>query len=134
MLGKDNVTNYKMLTLIPDAFKGVKYQKPADGDVKTITKIAYNVYVAKTNGNVVVDKTGKPVLNTVAYVMFDDNTYSTYKGDTAISQLISETGVIDFESEGSYEFDANCKVRIISVQQAYGRDRKMYAVPAFEPM
>lgn len=134
MLGKDNVTSYKMLAIIPDAFKNKKYTKVNEGDVKTITKVAYNVYVAKMNGNAVMDKAGMPVLNTVAYVLFDDDSYSTFKGDVAISQLISETGAIDFGTEGSYEFDVNCPVKIIMVQQAYGRDKKMFNVPAFEPM
>lgn len=134
MLGKDNVTSYKMLAIIPDSFKNKKYTKVSEGDVKTITKVTYNVYVAKMNGNEIMDKAGNPVLNTVAYVMFDDDSYSTFKGDVAISQLISETGAIDLAHEGSYEFDVNCPVKIIMVQQAYGRDKKMYNVPAFEPM
>lgn len=135
MLSADSVSSIRMLALIPDSIKGMAYKKVNEGDVKTIVKVAYSVYKAKSNGSYVVRQDGSDVLNITAYVGFDDGTYATFKGDVALAQLVSETGEFAFESEGVYEFPINnLRVRIISVPQKYGREKKEYKVLAFEPM
>lgn len=136
MLSADSATSIRMLAIIPDTFKPMAYTKVKVGDVKTIDKVSYRVYKARTDaGDYVVRKDGSNVLNVVAYVGFTDMTYSTFKGDTAIAQLASETGEFPFDKEGTYDYDIkDLKVKIIEVEQLYGRAKKSYKVFAFEPL
>lgn len=132
----DNVTKRAILKLIPNAFRGMDYVKVKDGDKYTIIKVTYSVYFAKDKdtGDYILNRAGERVLNTTAYIGFADGTYTTSKGDTVISQLVSETG--DYpDAEGVYDFDCNCPVKVITVNATYGRGSKakQYPVWAFEP-
>ena len=137
MQSATSVTKRSMLKVIPDYFKTMTYTKVNDGDLKTINKIVYSVYPVKDaeNGGYLMRKDGTPVTNVTAYIGFGDGTYTTSHGDTVINQLVSETG--DFSDiEGQYEFDVDCPVKIITIQQTYGKGKtaKTFPIWAFEPM
>lgn len=131
MLKADQVRSISMLKLLPECVRGLGYVKPEEGMMGNIVHICYSVYAATANGNLVVSRDGKPVMRIVAYVVWSNATYSTFKGDTALAQLVSVTGEFPFDVEGTYDFDADEAVSIIMVDQAYGKDKKNYKVPAF---
>lgn len=134
MLKADNLISDRIRAILPDSFKGCAYQSLKVGDVKTIVEVVYSTYEVMTrdkNGRVIYDdngiavprvgRDGKVILNTSAYMRFDDGTMSSIKYRTAVNQLISLTG--DFEKEvGTAVFDGfmPCKVRIIPSKDTYG--------------
>lgn len=132
------VTKRAMLAVIPDCFKESEYRKVNKDEIYTITRVVYSVYPVKDKetGEYMINRRGNPVLNVTAYIGFDDNTYTTSKGDTVISQLVSETG--DFENVAGYhDFVVdNCKVKIIETMAEYGKagSKKSFPVWCFEPL
>lgn len=133
MLQADQVRSIAMLRLLPECVRGLGYVKPDEGLSGTIKHICFSVYAATANGNFVMTRDGKNVMRVVAYTVWENGTYSTFKGDTALAQLVSVTGEFPFDMEGTYDFDCDEAVRIIMVDQAYGKDKKNYKVPAFAP-
>lgn len=138
MKSATTVTKRSMLAIIPDVFKSAEYRKVNKDETYTITKVVYSVYPVKSKetGEYLLKRNGDVVLNTTAYIGFDDGTYTTSKGDTVISQLVSETG--DFPNmEGYHEFNVdNCKVRIVETMAEYGKGpaKRSFPIWCFEPM
>lgn len=138
MKSANTVTKRSMLAIIPDAFKGSEYRKVNKDEIYTITKVVYSVYPVKNKetGEFLLNRHGDPVLNTTAYIGFDDGTYTTSKGDTVISQLVSETG--DYpDIAGYHEFVVDeCKVRISECMAEYGKGlaKKSFPIWCFEPL
>lgn len=128
-----NVTPIKMLSVIPDEYKGKDYVKLKSGDEKKIVKVAYSVYPAKDKeGAGIFRKDGSVVFRTTAYMLFSDGTYSTTKYDLPISQLVSETGMYDDSKSGVTIFDCDCPVRACDFIVRMGN--KDVSIIAFEPM
>ena len=132
------VTKRSMLAVIPDCFKNAEYRKVNKDEEYTIVKVVYSVYPVKSKetGDFILKRNGDPALNTTAYIGFSDGTYTTSKGDTVISQLVSETG--DFpDVAGYHEFDVDeCKVKIIECMASYGKGsaKKSFPLWCFEPL
>lgn len=133
----DNVTKRSMLAIIPDEYKGRVYRKVNAGEEYRIDSVIYSVYPVKDKetGEYLIRKDGEPVLNCTAYIGFDDGSYTTSKGETVISQLISETGNYP-DVAGYHLYPCDCAVRIITTTQEYGKagNRKSFPIWAFEPM
>lgn len=135
MMKATEVTPARIKAIMPEAFKDVPYAKPTPGQVKTITKVAYNVYVAKKDGNAIVRNDGSELMNCTAYVGFDDGTYFTFKNEIALGQLMSITGDIAMVKPDMFYFDVEpCTVKIIETQIQMGKAKKAYPSWVFEPM
>lgn len=135
MYSIQNTTSRAMMKVLPPYLRehNAKYVKVNKGEKHTINYVAYSVYVAKgKDGKPIMRKDGSNLLNTTAYVGFDDNSYTTVKNDVAIGQLISETG--DYPDDvGVYEHEIPpCPVEITTVSQKFGD--KSYDVFAFIPL
>lgn len=133
----DTVVKRSMLAIIPEDCKGMTYRKVTKGEEYRITGVVYSVYPVKSKetGEYLIRKSGEPVLNTTAYILFQDGSYTTSKGDTVIGQLISETG--DYpDSAGQHYYPCDCPVRIIETTAEYGKagSKKSFPIWAFEPM
>lgn len=126
----ENVVSYKIAKFVPDEVKGKSYVKLEKGQKITITGGVYSVYPAHNDeGQPIIRQDGTQVMRVIAYITMADGTYSTVKGDIALSQLMSVTGVIDVDSEGRYPFTMDESVTVTEVNQKFGT--KDYPVIAF---
>ena len=136
MLTADKVISPFLRAKLPDSMKTCGYVKVKKDDIVTITRIVYDVYHVK-------DKDGKPmftqgenpqpVINTTAYVGFDDNTITSFSGKTAIAQLVSETG--EYPNEiGTYPVELAEPVKVKMIEVSEKRGSKEYLYLAFEPI
>lgn len=147
MLKAENLISSKVRDILPYEFATAPYTKLKVGDIKTITGVVYSVYevLEKDKGHVVYDenniakvktnsKTGAPIVNTTAYILFDDGTMSSIKYRTALNQLVSLTGTYDDKTVGTYAFmDVEvCKVEIIACKDRYGANE--HDTIAFNPL
>lgn len=138
MQSVSTVVKRSMLAIIPDRFKDWTYRKVSKDETYTITIVVYSVYPVKDkeSGEFLLNRRGEPVLNCTAYIGFDDGTYTTSKGDTVISQLVSETGNYP-DTAGYHEFPVdNCRVKIIETMAEYGKagNKKSFPIWCFEPL
>lgn len=126
MITAEQVTPRANRAVMPESFKGMTYSKLANGQLRTIVKVAFSVYKAKKetdDGKVYIErKDGSYVTKTTAYIGFDDGSYSTVGNEIAIGQLMSITDEIDENAEGVYEFTEiePCKVKIDTKDIKYG--------------
>ena len=138
MITAEQVTPRANRAVMPESFKGMTYSKLANGQFRTIVKVAFSVYKAKKetdDGKVYIErKDGSYVTKTTAYIGFDDGSYTTVGNEIAIGQLMSITEEIDENTEGVYEFPdvMPCKVMIDTKDIKYG-DRS-YPSWVFVPM
>lgn len=134
MMKATEVTPARIKAIMPVSFKDMPYAKPTPGQVKIITKVAYNVYVAKKDGNAIVRKDGTELMNCTAYVGFDDGTYFTFKNEIALGQLMSITGDIKMDAPNVFYFEVDpCTVKILETTIQMGKDKKSYPSWVFEP-
>ena len=134
MINVENVAPAGVTKFIPDIFRAQKYIKPKTGEIKTIVKLARNVYPAKDeNYEPLKSKVdGHIIMKKIIYVGFDDDTYTTVKYDVPVAQMESIVGNND-EKDGYWdlkEMSLETKVKIISYQAKLGK--KEYAAMAFE--
>lgn len=130
----ENVTNYRMLEILPVEVAGKNYVQAKKGYQGQIDDIIYSVYPARDkDGSELHYQDGSKVMRVIAYVTYrGTEDYMTIKSDVGLSQLMSVTGPIDTRKEGRTAFkdpDAT-HVAITEVKQKFGD--KEYGVPAFE--
>lgn len=124
MMTADQVTPRAMRAIMPKCFDGMAYIKLAEGMTKTISKVAFSVYPAKSKDTKeeILRKDGTVVCRTTAYIGFDDGTYSTVSNEYAIGQLFSITETIKEDDVGMHEYPdvEPCKVRVTTKDVKYG--------------
>lgn len=131
----ETVSVYTQSILPPEFIRGRRFIKLTENMEKTIDSVVFSSYPAKNKeGNQIVRKDGSVLLNTTAYVGFDDGTFASVKSDTAIAQLasISEGYTIPSEPEVVQYPVETTKVRIVSIEVKYGQ--KSYPAWAFDPI
>lgn len=136
MLKASEVTPRNVKNVLPDICKGRTYIEASEGMNFKITGAAINYYPAKNDdGGDKTTKDGKTVLNRVAYVLIDGGFYSSFKGYTAVEQIISCAAMhLESEVPGTVEvedFGEPIEVSVIKVQEKMGQ--KSYDYLAFEP-
>lgn len=137
MLKANEVTPRNVKNILPDICKGRTYIEVTEGMTFTITGAAINRYPVK-NKETNEERTtqdGQVILNRVAYVLIEGGFYSSFKGYTAVEQIIS-CAALHLESDvpGTVEveeFGEPVKVSVIRVQERMGA--KTYDYLAFEP-
>ena len=136
MLKANEVTPRNVKNVIPEICKGRTYIECVEGMGVRITGAAINRYLAKDKENRErTTQDGKPILNRVAYVLFEGGFYSSFKGYTAIEQIIScAPDVLESDEVGTVEvpeFPEVIPVVTIKVSEQMGKERYDYL--AFEP-
>ena len=136
MCKAENATPAYLRAVMPSTLKAnnAQFFKPSADVVKTLNYLAVSVYPAKNADKlVIVRKDGSVVMNATVYAGFDDNTYTTLKCDTAVSQALSVMGDIDLTTEGTTEFTdfEPFKVGFVSIKAKMGK--KEYDYYAFDP-
>ena len=136
MLKANEVTPRNVKNVIPDICKGRTYIECVEGMGIRITGAAINRYTAKDKDNQErTTQDGKPILNRVAYVLIEGGFYSSFKGYTAIEQIIScAPDVLESDEVGTVEvpeFPEVIPAVIIKVSEQMGKERYDYL--AFEP-
>ena len=136
MCKAENATPAYLRAVMPATLKAnnAQFFKPSADVVKTLNYLAVSVYPAKNADKlVIVRKDGSVVMNATVYAGFDDNTYTTLKCDTAVSQALSVIGDIDLTTEGTTEFTdfEPFKVGFVSIKAKMGK--KEYDYYAFDP-
>ena len=136
MLKANEITPRNVKNVIPEICKGCTYIECVEGMGVRITGAAINRYIAKDKENQ--ERTthdGKPILNRVAYVLIEGGFYSSFKGYTAIEQVIScAPDVLESDEVGTVEvpeFPEVIPAVIIKVSEQMGKERYDYL--AFEP-
>lgn len=136
MLKANEVTPRNVKNVIPEICRGRTYIECVEGMGVRITGAAINRYPAKDKENQErTTQDGKPILNRVAYVLIEEGFYSSFKGYTAIEQIIScAPDVLESDEVGTVEvpeFPEAIPVVIIKVLEQMGKER--YDYMAFEP-
>ena len=136
MCKAENATPAYLRAVMPSTLKAKNAQffKPSQDIVKTLVYLAVSVYPAKNADKlVIVRKDGSVVMNATVYAGFEDNTYTTLKCDTAVSQALSVMGDIDLTTEGTTEFEdfEPFKVGFVAIKAKMGK--KEYDYWAFDP-
>ena len=136
MLKANEVTPRNVKNVIPEICKGRTYIECVEGMGVRITGAAINCYTAKDKDNQErTTQDGRPILNRVAYVLIEGGFYSSFKGYTAIEQIIScAPDVLESDEVGTVEvpeFPEVVPVGIIKVSEQMGKERYDYL--AFEP-
>ena len=136
MLKANEVTPRNVKNVIPEICKGRTYIECVEGMKVRITGAAINRYTAKDKDNQErTTQDGKPILNRVAYVLIEGGSYSSFKGYTAIEQMIScAPDVLESDEVGTVEvpeFPEVVPAVIIKVSEQMGKERYDYL--AFEP-
>lgn len=136
MCKAENATPAYLRAVMPPTLKAKNTQffKPSQDIVKTLVYLAVSVYPAKNADKlVIVRKDGSVVMNATVYAGFEDNTYTTLKCDTAVSQALSVMGDIDLTTEGTTEFEdfEPFKVGFVVIKAKMGK--KEYDYWAFDP-
>lgn len=136
MLKANEVTPRNVKNVIPEICKGRTYIECVEGMGLRITGAAINRYIAKDKDNQErTTQDGRSILNRVAYVLIEGGFYSSFKGYTAIEQIIScAPDVLESDEVGTVEvpeFPEVVPVGIIKVSEQMGKERYDYL--AFEP-
>ena len=136
MLKASEVTPRNVKNVLPDICKGRTYIEAAEGMNFKITGAAINYYPARTeDGEDMTTKDGKTILKRVAYVLIDGGFYSSFKGYTAVEQIISCAAMhLESEVPGTVEvedFGEPIEVSVIKVKEKMGKGS--YDYMAIEP-
>lgn len=131
MLKANEVTPRNVKNVIPEICKGRTYIECVEGMGLRITGAAINRYVAKDKENQErTTQDGKPILNRVAYVLIEGGFYSSFKGYTAVEQIIScAPDVLESDEVGTVEvpeFPEVVPVGIIKISEQMGKERFDY--------
>ena len=132
----DNVTPLYLMAVLPEFIKDSKraFFKPSKDIKKDLDYVAISVYPAKNSEKMIITrKDGSIVMNTTVYAGFTDNTYTSLKCDTALSQALSVVGDIDLAIEGTYEFPLEDHIKTGFVQVKEKMGKKEYDYWAFNP-
>ena len=136
MAKPDNVTPSYLRAVMPKALKdrNAQFFKPTADVVKDLDFIAISVYPAKNSEKMVITrKDGSIVMNSTVYAGFTDNTYTSLKCDTALSQALSVVGDLDLNAEGTYEYPLTETIKTGFVQVKEKMGKKEYDYWAFDP-
>ena len=136
MAKPDNVTPSYLRAVMPKALqdRNAQFFRPTSDVVKDLDFIAVSVYPAKNSEKMIITrKDGSIVMNTTVYAGFTDNTYTSLKCDTALSQALSVVGDIDLAIEGTYEFPLEDHIKTGFVQVKEKMGKKEYDYWAFNP-
>lgn len=129
MISIEEVVPRAMKGIIPDLCKGKSFVKAAAGMHVTIIGVAINTYQARgEDGDELYTNDDKPIYNRTGYALYDNGMYSTYKGYTAIEQLIScAPDVLDSDTAGTTETKIEpVRVEIVTKTEKYGKKEYDY--------
>ena len=142
MLKADNLISNNIRAVLPASYNNAPYVKfdsiARENAIVTIKEVVYSTYEVMEkddNGKVVyvdgiakprMNAKGEPILNTTAYLLFDDGRMSSVKTRTAVNQLYTLTGEPAHEV-GTFHYDKDvdgsaisCPVRIVPCKDKYG--------------
>ena len=136
MAKPDNVTPSYLRAVLPKTLKerNAQFFKPSADVVKDLVFIAISVYPAKNSEKMIITrKDGSVVMNATVYAGFSDNTYTSLKCDTALSQALSVVGDLDLSVEGTYEYPLTEIIKTGFTQVKEKMGKKEYDYWAFDP-
>ena len=120
-----------LMAVIPDRYKGMKYQKVKVGDHVTIHDITIVVYNARKDGDFIVRKDGSYVLNETVYFGLGNGYYTSLRNDKVLGQVAQLVNWFETETgEFYYPLDNPENVEIIEINVKYGQ--KEIPVKAFK--